>query len=547
VQLRQNIEQEWAGRALAGGARHRAQDVQRRIVDDARAGLPPAFSGVGQNLAAAAMLLRAMPEPSTTEGRRIQGEVKGLLENAAVRRTESSASRRQGCLSEHRATSSRLMREASVCTGRTRDGTPAAPDRLGDEHRRRDRRARLEEKVRRGYHPRRGGRYNSEEDRSPLPEPPGPRVFSRAIRRAPFPARFRAPTTITKYSGETRSELWLADYRLVCQLGGMNDDNLIIRNLPLFLSDAARAWLEHLPPKQISDSDDLVKAFMGNFQGTYVRPGNSWDLRSCRQQPGESLREYIRRFSKQRTELPNITDSDVIGAFLAGTMCRDLVSKLGRKTPTKASKLMDIATKFASGQEAVEAIVRKDKQPQGRQKEDAPEASVQRGSKKKAKKKAQAKNDTIDADLVTATEHRNPRKPPGGVNTFDKMLKESCPYHRGPVKHTLEECDMLWRYVIKAGPSAEGGKDQGNNKKGGDKDEEFPEVRDCFMIYGGQVANALARHRKQERREVCSVKVAAPVYLDWSDKPITFDQGDHPDCAEPRKVPARRRPRHRQR
>jgi hypothetical protein len=43
------------------------------------------------------------------------------------------------------------------------------------------------------------------------------------------------------------------------------------------------------------------------------------------------------------------------------------------------------------------------------------------------------------------------------------------------------------------------------------------------------VANASARHRKQERREVCSVKVAAPIYLDWSDKPITFDQGDHPD------------------
>jgi hypothetical protein len=43
------------------------------------------------------------------------------------------------------------------------------------------------------------------------------------------------------------------------------------------------------------------------------------------------------------------------------------------------------------------------------------------------------------------------------------------------------------------------------------------------------VANASARHRKQERWEVCSVKVAAPVYLDWSDKPITFDQGDHPD------------------
>jgi hypothetical protein len=244
----------------------------------------------------------------------------------------------------------------------------------------------------------------------------------------------------------------------------------------------------------------------------------------------ESLREYIRRFSKQRTELPNITDSDVIGAFLAGTTCQDLVSKLGHKTPTKANELMDIATKFASGQEAVEAIFRKDKKPQGRQKEDAPEASVQHGTKKKAKKKAQAKRDAVDADLVAAAEHKNPRKPPGGANMFDKMLKESCPYHRGPIKHTLEECYMLRRYFNKAGPSVEGGKDQGNNKKGGGKDEEFPEVHNCFMIYGGQVANASARHRKQERWEVCSVKVALLVYLDWPDKPITFDQGDHPDC-----------------
>jgi hypothetical protein len=145
--------------------------------------------------------------------------------------------------------------------------------------------------------------------------------------------RFRAPTTITKYLGETRPELWLADYRLACQLGGTDDDNLIIRNLPLFLSDAAWAWLEHLPPAQISNWDDLVKAFAGNFQGTYVRPRNSWDLQSCRQQPGESLRDYIRWFSKQRIELPNITDSDVIGAFLASTTCHDLVSKLGRKYP----------------------------------------------------------------------------------------------------------------------------------------------------------------------------------------------------------------------
>jgi hypothetical protein len=325
------------------------------------------------------------------------------------------------------------MREASVHTGRTRDAMPAAPGRLSNEHHRRDRRAHLDEKVRRGYHPRRGGRYNSGEDRSPSLEPPGPQAFSRAIRQTPFPTGFRTPTTITKYLEETRPELWLVDYRLACQLGGTDDDNLIIRNLPLFLSDAARAWLEHLPPVQISNWDDLVKAFAGNFQGTYVRPGNSWDLRSCCQQPGESLRDYNRRFSMQRTELPNITDSDVIGAF--------------------------------------EAIFWKDKQPQGRQQEDVPEASAQRGAKKKGKKKSQAKRDAADADLVAAAEHR---KPPGGANLFDKMLKESCPYHQGPVKHTLEECVMLWRYFHKAGPRRKVAKPTTTTRRGATRQESSP-------------------------------------------------------------------------
>jgi hypothetical protein len=230
--IRRDIGQECAGQPLAGEARHLPQGIQHRIADDVRVRPPPVSSGVGQNLAAVAMLLRAMPEPSTTEGRRIQGELKNLLEDAAVRRVESSASRRQGYPSEHRAATSRFMRKAPIHTGRTRNTAPAAPGRLGNEHHHCSRRAHLAERVRRGYHPRRGGRYDSGEDRSPSPEPPGPQAFSRAIRRAPFPTRFRTPTTITKYSGEARPELWLTDYRLACQLGGTDDDNLIIRNLP---------------------------------------------------------------------------------------------------------------------------------------------------------------------------------------------------------------------------------------------------------------------------------------------------------------------------
>ena len=90
-----------------------------------------------------------------------------------------------------------------------------------------------------GYHTRRGGRYDSREDWSPTPEPPGTRVFSREIHAAPIPPRFQQPVIVTKYSGEMDPRVWLNDYRLACQLGGATDDAMIIRNLPLHLADSA--------------------------------------------------------------------------------------------------------------------------------------------------------------------------------------------------------------------------------------------------------------------------------------------------------------------
>ena len=63
-----------------------------------------------------------------------------------------------------------------------------------------------------GYHPRRGGRYDSGEDRSPSPDLPGSQAFGRHILNATFPPRYRPPTNIPKYFGETNPGLWLEDY-----------------------------------------------------------------------------------------------------------------------------------------------------------------------------------------------------------------------------------------------------------------------------------------------------------------------------------------------
>jgi hypothetical protein len=67
--IHRDVGQAWAGQPPAGEIRHLPQGFQHRIADNVRVRPPPTSSGVGQNLAAAAMLLRVMPEPSTTEGR----------------------------------------------------------------------------------------------------------------------------------------------------------------------------------------------------------------------------------------------------------------------------------------------------------------------------------------------------------------------------------------------------------------------------------------------------------------------------------------------
>jgi hypothetical protein len=60
--------------------------------------------------------------------------------------------------------------------------------------------------------------------------------------------RFRQPANITMYSEEMNPKLWLDDNHLACQLGGVDDDRFIIRNLPLFLADLARVcWSTFWP------------------------------------------------------------------------------------------------------------------------------------------------------------------------------------------------------------------------------------------------------------------------------------------------------------
>ena len=86
-------------------------------------------------------------------------------------------------------------------------------------------------------------------------------AFDRHILNA-FPPRYQPPTKMSKYSGEMNPRLWLEDYRLAWQADGVDSDSFIISNLPLFLANWARTWMEHLPPNRIQSWADLMEIFV---------------------------------------------------------------------------------------------------------------------------------------------------------------------------------------------------------------------------------------------------------------------------------------------
>jgi hypothetical protein len=252
---------------------------------------------------------------------------------------------------------------------------------------------------------------------------------------------------------------------------------------------------------------------VGNFQGTYVRPGNSWDLRACTQKPGKSLRDFIRRFSKRCTELPSVARSEIVHAYHEGTTCRDLVHELGRIPPVNSNELFDIATSFTSSEEAVGAIFdgkkgkRMDDAPAEGSKSKEPQQKHKRGKKgKKPRREArmQGRDDDGDKALAVDPARRGPRAAPRGHGVFDDMLKKPYPYHKTSVNHTLEQCDLLKRYYSRATA-----KDGEAKKNGGDGDAGgFPAVENVFLIFGGPTVDMSNIQRKWERHEVLATEKA---------------------------------------
>nr|AAT75246.1 putative gag-pol precursor [Oryza sativa Japonica Group] len=181
----------------------------------------------------------------------------------------------------------------------------------------------------------------------------GVAAFTNDLRRVDWPASFK-PTGIEKYDGTTNPESWLTVYGLAIRAAG-GDSKAMANYLPVALADSAQSWLNGLPRGTIGSWAELRDHFIANFQGTFERPGTQFDLYNVVQKSGESLRDYIRRFSEQRNKISDITDDVIIAAFTKGIRHEDLVGKFGCKPPRTVKQMFEKANEYAKAEDAITA------------------------------------------------------------------------------------------------------------------------------------------------------------------------------------------------
>ena len=121
----------------------------------------------------------------------------------------------------------------------------------------------------------------------------GAKCFHYWIREAMPPKRFKpSPADADKYDGQVELKTWIEDYlQNVILMKG--NQIAAMQCFELYLKDLARAWLRGLPSGSIRSWDELVEAFVKNFQATHKRPIGIDELWNCIQKQGEPMRTYI--------------------------------------------------------------------------------------------------------------------------------------------------------------------------------------------------------------------------------------------------------------
>ncbi|XP_030942042.1 uncharacterized protein LOC115967098 [Quercus lobata] len=133
-------------------------------------------------------------------------------------------------------------------------------------------------------------------------------------------------------------------------------DEILCRSFPTTLKGAVREWFTKLPNSSIDNFDQLSSAFLRHFIGGQ-RPRRPVDyLLTIRQGEKETLRSYVKRFTRETLEVDETDDKVQLTTFKVGLRSRDLVASLAKNPPKMMAEMLLKAQKYMNAEDALAAI-----------------------------------------------------------------------------------------------------------------------------------------------------------------------------------------------
>jgi hypothetical protein len=198
------------------------------------------------------------------------------------------------------------------------------------------------------------------------------------------------------------------------------------------LSGPARTWLMNLTPGSVYSWEELCARFVANFASAYQQHGVEAHLHAVTQEPGETLRKIISRFTKVRGTIPRISDASIITAFRQGVRDEKMLEKLATHDVETIPTLFALADKCARAAEGRAWHLT----PQARAAQSGGSGAVLRDRKKKKKKDSDFQKPRSTAMVVAAaTEGQGDRN----KRPRQKGSSGSCPVHPHG-RHSAVKC-----------------------------------------------------------------------------------------------------------
>jgi hypothetical protein len=161
------------------------------------------------------------------------------------------------------------------------------------------------------------------------------------------------------------------------------------------------------------------------------------DLAMVKQEQGETLRKYMRRFFDKHATVVDVIDKEVINLFQDGLYHRRTFKDFGRRRPSSITHLKDMITSWADEEDKAnakyDAIRGKSKQNTGGNNNNNRDQGDRSSNYSGPNRKRKPDNTVAAIQRPVKDIWKNTF---GG---FKDLLKEKCPWHLDG-NHTTEQC-----------------------------------------------------------------------------------------------------------